>query len=262
MRIKQKYRGSKTTAMNRLINRLFFSVLIISSLGACKELEPILDKVKPLIEQQTQGSDQFSSGQIGEAIKQALAQGVGDSVDLLSRVNGFSLSDVYRIPLPQQLDKAADVLRKFGQGRQVDEFEQRLNLAAEQSVEKAVPVFTSAITAMTLDDAISIMKGTDNAATAYFKDKTDAILRSKFRPIIKAATDKTGLTSSYKSLTSKISTLAPAYSTQLVDIDDYVLNHAMDALFDRIAIEEKLIREQPAKRSTDLMKSVYGYFAR
>ena len=248
--------------MKPLMQRFFFALAIIAGLAACKELEPILDKVKPIIEQQTQSTDQFSSGQIGEAIKQALAQGVGDSVDLLSRVNGFSLSEVYRIPIPQQLEKAADVLRKFGQGRQVDEFEDRLNLAAEQSVEKAIPVFTSAITEMTLVDAIGLMKGADNAATLYFKDKTEATLRSKFRPIIKSATDKTGLTSSYKSLTGKISSIAPAYSAQLVDIDDYVLNHALDALFDRIAIEEKLIRDEPAKRSTELMKAVYGHFSR
>ena len=115
---------------------------------------------------------------------------------------------------------------------------------------------------MTVDDALNIMQGSDNAATMYFKGKTEATLRDKFLPIIKAATDQTGLTSSYKSLNQKISSVAPFYSNKLVDIDDYVLGNAMNALFDRISIEEKMIRDNPAKRSTELMKSVFGHFAK
>lgn len=242
---------------------LLLVVIIATSVSACKELDPVLDQVKPLLGQQGGSTSKgITTANMIEAIKQALAQGVGDSVNLLGSAKGFSLSDVYHIPLPQQLEKSADILRKFGQGKYVDEFESRLNLAAEQSVSKAIPVFTSAIKKMSVDDALNIMKGNDNAATLYFKDKTELTLRNKFLPIIQSATDQTGLTSSYKSLNKKISSVAPFYSNKLVDIDDYVLGKAMSALFDRIAIEEKMIRDDPAKRGTELMKSVYGYFAK
>ncbi len=246
--------------------QLLILVLLLSSVSGCKDLQPVLDKVKPLLEQHSGSSSNPSSAisiaNMIDAIKQALAQGVGDSVNLLSSAQGFTLSDVYHIPLPQQLNKSADLLRKLGQGKYVDEFESRLNSAAEHAVAKAVPVFTSAIREMTVDDALNIMKGKDNAATLYFRSKTETVLRGKFLPIIKSATDQTGLTSSYKSLNKKVSSVAPFYSSKLVDIDEYVLGNAMDALFDRVAIEEKMIRENPAKRGTDLMKSVYGHFAK
>ena len=35
---------------------------------------------------------------------------------------------------------------------------------------------------MTVSDAINIMKGEDNAATSYFRGKTESSLRDKFRP--------------------------------------------------------------------------------
>ena len=248
-------------------SKLLLLAVLISTVSACKELQPVLDKVKPMLEQHAGSS---STGQTSgitannmiDAIKQALSQGDSDSVNLLSSAKGFSLSDVYHIPLPEQLNKPAKLLRKLGQGKKVDEFETRLNLAAEQSVAKAIPVFTSAIKQMSVDDAMNIMKGNDDAATMYFKGKTEDILRSKFLPIIKSATDQTGLTNSYKSLSQSISRYAPSYGSKLVDIDEYVLGNAMNALFDRIAIEEKLIRDDSAKRGTDLMKSVYGYFSK
>lgn len=238
-------------------------VLISLLLSGCKELQPVVDKVKPYLEESTSSSgSNISTQNMIDAIKQALSQGASDSVNLLGSARGFSLSDVYRIPLPSTLNKPAELLQKLGQGKKVDEFENRLNLAAEQSVQKAMPVFTTAIKQMSVEDAVKILQGPDNAATVYFKDKTDAKLRDQFLPIIHNATSQTGLTRSYKSLTETISSVAPMYSSRLVDIDDYVLNHAMDALFDRIAIEEKAIREDPAKRGTDLMKTVYGYFAK
>lgn len=249
--------------MTRSLTRFLPVAVALALLSGCKELEPMLDKVKPLLEQRSsEGSTGITTASVIDAIKQALAQGVGDSVNLLGSNRGFSLSDVYRISIPESLNKPADLLRKLGQGRQVDEFEDRLNLAAEQSVGKAIPVFTSAIKQMSVDDALNIMQGSDNAATVYFKSKTESSLRDQFMPIIRSATDQTGLTSSYKSLASNISKVAPSYGSQMVDIDEYVLGNAMDALFDRIAIEEKMIREQPAKRSTELMKSVYGHFSR
>jgi hypothetical protein len=247
-----------------LLKSLLIIVLISLSLVACKELQPVVDKVKPYMDKASAStnSDSLSVENMIEAIKQALSQGARDSINLLGSARGFSLSDVYHIPLPDALEKPADLLRKFGQGDRVDEFENRLNQAAEQSVKRAMPVFTTAIKQMSVEDAVNILKGPDNAATLYFRNKTEAELRDQFMPIIRTATSQTGLTRSYKSLKASISTMAPMYSSRLVDIDEYVSDHAMDALFDRIAIEEKLIRENPAKRGTDLMRRVYGYFAK
>lgn len=248
--------------MNNNIHRILLACMVLVLLPACKDLAPILEKVKPMLEHKKGQSSSISTQQMIDAIKQALTQGVGDSVNLLGSAKGFSLSDVYHIPIPESLNKPSKILRQLGQGKYVTEFEERLNLAAEQSVTKAIPVFSSAIKGMSVSDALTIMKGSDNAATMYFKDKTSAKLREQFLPIIQTATGKTGLTSSYKKVSDKISTYAPAYRSKLVDIDDYVLNKAMSALFDRVAIEEKLIREQPAKRTTELMKSVFGHFAK
>jgi hypothetical protein len=251
--------------MSTLLKRISLLVLVALSLSACKELDPMMEKVKPVLDKY-QGSNStdkgITSNDMVGAIKQALSQGVTDSVSLLGSAKGFSLSDVYHIPIPQELQKPADILRKFGQGKKVDEFESRLNLAAEESVKQAIPVFTSAIKKMSVKDALGIMKGKDDAATQYFKDKTSDTLRERFMPVIQKATGQTGLTSSYKSLVSKVSSFVPNFNEKAVDIDEYVLDNSMNALFDRIAIEEQQIRKDPAKRTTDLMKSVYGYFAK
>ncbi len=236
-----------------------------------RQVEPVLRETTDKVREQTRkitgviggGSSGpgFSPQEMAAAIKQALDQGVNDSIYLLGYLEGFNLSNRYRIPLPPQLDKPAQLLRKLGQGDQVDQFEERMNQAAKLAVKQAAPVFTRAIQQMTVRDALDILQGPQDAATRYFRRVTEADLRQRFQPIIENATNQTGLTRSYKSLTRSVSRLAPQLSGYTADLDGYVLDHALDALFDRIAVEERLIREQPAKRSTDLMKKVFGYFS-
>lgn len=238
-----------------------------------EKAQPVLEKVKPIIKKVTEtvtgkSSDEteaqpfrITTEEMVKAIKQALAQGVNDSIYLLGALEGFNLSKLYHIPIPEKLEKPANLLRKLGQEKKVDEFELRLNRSAQQAVKQASGIFTQAIQQMSVKDALDIMQGADNAATVYFRDRTEQALRQKFIPIISKATDQTGLTSTYKSLDKAIKKVYPA-NTYTMDIDEYVLDHAMDALFDRIAVEEKLIREQPLKRTTELMKKVYGYFSK
>lgn len=274
--------SNKLMSNKHISNKLKFNLaiipLIVLSLTGCEELEPVLDQIKQSqissdsssSESSSASSSSKSSGsnalsnittpQMVDAIKQALGKGVGDSIELLGKLNGFDAGQLYHIKLPEQLDKPASLLRKFGQGKKVDEVETRMNLAAKQAVSQAAPVFTEAIKDMSVQDAAGIMQGEDDAATAYFRRKTEDSLRSRFQPIISTATDETGLTSSLKSLNKSIKKISPSLNRYTVDIDKYVLDHSLNALFDRIAVEEKLIREQPLERTTDLLKTVYGYF--
>jgi hypothetical protein len=244
-------------------------LLTMLILNACKQLEPVVEKAKPVLDEikkavnsksnDSSGGMQITTQQMAQAIKQALAQGVNDSIYLLGALEGFNLSDLYHIPIPEKLTKPAELLRKLGQGKKVDEFELRLNRSAQQAVKQSTDIFTSAIQGMTVTDALNIMQGADNAATTYFRQRTEASLRERFMPIISKATDQTGLTSTYKSLDQSLNKIYPA-NTYTIDIDSYVMDHAMGALFDSIAVEEKLIREQPLKRTTELMKTVFGHF--
>lgn len=43
-----------------------------------------------------------------------------------------------------------------------------------------------------------------------------------------------------------------------LDVDRYITEKTMDALFVKLAEEEKLIRKDPVARSTDLLKKVFG----
>src|SRR6185369_7243833 len=98
-------------------------------------------------------------------------------------------------------------------------------------------------------EANPMLTGTNNAASQYDPNATETNLFEKFLPIVKKATDQTGVTSAYKQLVEKVSAANTFGSfgrsltgTESMDVDAYVTNKAMDGLFKMVAEEERRIR--------------------
>src|SRR5262245_620742 len=89
-----------------------------------------------------------------QGVKEALAQGVTRAVLNLHKTDGFFRSDLYKVLLPPDAQKAESVLRKIGLAGQVDKAILAINRGAEDAVGEAGPIFTSAIKEMTLTDAL------------------------------------------------------------------------------------------------------------
>lgn len=207
-------------------------------------------------------TDMLSNDEMVSGLKEALQKGTQFAVDKLGQDGGFLNNAKVRIPMPESLSWVEKTLRTLHQDKLADEFVESMNHAAEQAVPEAAAIFGDAIGAMTLDDARNILSGPDDAATQYFRTHTEAALTEKMRPIVRQATEKAGVTASYKSMMSRAGALTSLLSSDTTDLDGYVTGKTLDGLFLMVAEEEKRIRENPLARSTDLLKKVFGSITR
>ncbi len=216
------------------------------------------------IKQNIKGESDKSSGSslseetIVSALKQALTQGVEQSVKQLGKDNGFLGDASVKILMPRTLSKVEKGLRKVGQDEVADDFIGAMNHAAEQAMPKTTDILIKAVKDMTLKDAVKILKGEPDAATQYFKRTSSSHLSSAIKPIVQTATNSVGVTDSYKKMINKAGFLAKYVDKDSLDIDQYITDKAVDGLFTKIAVEEKRIREDPVARTTDLLKDVFG----
>lgn len=204
------------------------------------------------------GVEALSVGEISSGLKEALDMGVDVAISLLGQTNGFMGNDKVRIELPEYADMAAQGLRAMGQGQYVDDFELTMNRAAEQAVTEVKDIFVEAISAMTIADAQQILQGPDDAATEYFRRVSGDSLRTRIKPVVAEATDRTGVTMAYKNMLSRADMFGGFVDPGSLDLDNYVTEKTLDGLFYMIAQEEKKIRENPLARSTDLLQKVFG----
>ena len=244
---------------NQQVSRflLFLMTLALVSLGSADLSAGFLDKLKEKLGSSDQEEQTLDNEEVGAGLKEALRVGTETVVENLGQPGGFDLDPAIHIPLPGQLEKAKKMLGKVGMDSLLTDLEAELNEAAEIATPKAQALFMQAINEMTLDDVMGIYKGPDDAATQYFKSKMSVPLALEMKPLVDESLADVGAVSTYDSAMKSYNDI-PFVPQVNVDLGDYVVEKGMDGIFYYLAREEAAIRKDPVKRTTDLLKSVFG----
>jgi len=209
----------------------------------------------------------LTTSEIDGGLREALNMGVKQAIGELGVENGFFGNKLVKIPMPEKLQMVEKALRSAGMGKYADDFVLAMNRAAEKAVPETATIFADG--------------GPDDAATDYFRDKSGAALNAAILPIVKEYTQQTEVTKYYKAMMdtydtygaplvessgvakymdalggSSSSSTEPAFDPH--DIDGYITAKGVNGLFTVIGEEEKKIRTEPAARTTDLLKKVFG----
>jgi len=199
----------------------------------------------------------LSDKDAGGGLKEALSQGASKAVALLGQQDGFLKNPKVKIPMPDGLRQAEKLMRTFGMKKQADELITSMNRAAEAAVPEAKELLVGAVKDMSVEDAKKILTGGETSGTEYFKGKTSAQLKERFKPIVQKAMDKVGLAKTYEKFASKGAQYG-VISKEDADLDNYVTQKTLDGLFTMVAEEEKAIRKNPVGAAGDLAKKVFG----
>lgn len=226
----------------------------------------------------------LTNSQAESGLREALRIGTQRTVSQLGRQDGYLRDPAVKIPLPGYLAGARDLLGKAGMAGLLDDLETRLNRAAEAAAPKAADIFGRAIAGMSVNDARGIVAGPQDAATQYFKRTTTQPLTQAFRPVVEQSLSQAGATQAFQKVSQNLGSqsggsqsggsqsggglggalgglaglsgggAAPANFS----LTDYAVEKALAGLFHYIGREEAAIRTNPAARSTDLLKQVFG----
>jgi hypothetical protein len=162
----------------------------------------------------------------------------------------------------------------------VDELILAVNRSAESAANEAGPIFSDAITQMSIKDAWTILNGTNpvtdsttksaafdsTAATAYFRSMTYNSLSLLYSEKINAVLDKQapGMNISANSLWNDIITpwnsTAPflGFKTVNANLGEHCTEKALDGLFLKVGQEERKIRRDPWNYALDILERVFG----
>jgi hypothetical protein len=225
-------------------------MLMLLSVNATAQLN--LNKLKKAISGESLSTEEIASG-----LKEALENGTSKGADLVSQLDGYYKNPEIKIPFPPEVKQVEARLRQIGLGGEVDKFVESLNRAAEDAAKESKPIFIAAIKQMTIQDAWSILKGNDDAATQYLNRTTSPLLKDKFMPVVRQSLSKVNATRYYTDLVTKYNKI-PLVQKVNPNLDEYATEKAIQGLFVMIAKEEKNIRKNPLARTSDLLKKVFS----
>ena len=243
-----------------------------------------------------------STTDVVEGLKTALKIGTDSSTTELSQEDGYYANPLMRIPLPKQVDtlrQAMEFMRQISPAAasiidsKLENLELAINRSAEDAAADAKPIFTDAITNLSISDGWQILNGEvpndltkaegfdSLAATKYLKNQTYGDLLAAFSPKMNTALDKpfvgnesaadmwNAVTANYNGFVSQYGTAARLAAT-LAGRDDLLFNEvnpnlgelvtgkALDGLFIKVGEQERAIRRNPFQWASDIIRKVFG----
>ncbi len=248
--------------MKKLTTKWMILVLAVSLTG-CVELQQIMGTMM--------AGQPLTTTEIIAGLKQALTIGADSSLKRISKTDGYYRDELIKILLPPEAKTITDNLARIPGGEKlVEDVVLRINRAAEDAAREALPIFASAVTGMTIQDGLAILKGHPTAATDYLRNNTYDQLFALYQPKIKNSIDKKligniSTAESWNKLTTEWNKIANSLVGQMagfkpvnVQLDSYLTGKALDGLFLKVGEEEKKIRTDPVARVTELLKRVFG----
>jgi hypothetical protein len=267
------------------------------------------------------GGSGLSLGDADGGLRQALGNAALASALRLGRLDGYWADGKVQIPLPSPLSSIQARLKPLRLSSSLDNFQLRLNRAAETAAPRAGTIFTDTIKSLTIADAIQIVRGGDTAGTDMLKERAGAQLTALMTPPMSQAVDSSGAGAALDRINARYGaeigrlgglsglagygTPAPATTPPATNaapatapasgplifgaggtpaatppatattpataatatgqsnslknqMIGFAVTKALDGLFFYVGEEEKAIRRDPAKRTTDLLRRVFG----
>ncbi len=234
-----------------VIHFIAFSIM----LSSCSSTQQILND---LLGAPTASKDPTNQ-EIGLGLKDALEKGAVMGANQVGKVDGYFKNAAIKILFPPEAKKVETKLRQLGVGQLCDRVILSINQAAEAAAPEAKLIFVNAIKQLTIADAVNILFGNDDAATRFLERTTTASLEQKFNPIINRSLNQVNATKYWSDVMSRYNKI-PFVQPVNADLRKFVTGKAIDGLFLMIEKEEKKIRENPAERTTAILKQIFGYY--
>ena len=248
------------------MKKIIIAAVSCFMLMSCTELLQVANQIST-----TNALAPVTNAENVSGLKSSLNIGIEQAVGNLGVENGFFKDAALKLVLPKEAQPIIDNVKLIPGGQAlVDKAVLSLNRSAEDAVNEATPIFKSAISNMSITDAVGILFGKENAATEYLRKSTYSQLKAAFAPKVKLSLDKplvanvstaktwNTLTSTYNQVAGTTVGSIAGLKTVHVDLENYVTEKALDALFVKVAAEEKSIRTNPAARVSTLLKKVFG----
>jgi hypothetical protein len=279
----------------RRMKEIILATTILTSSVALQafSFDDVKDKVKSSIEDfkkfrnpsdmsakdmvETMSMGVLSTDLITKAFKQALKIGVNKAVDTLGKKGGFMDNPAVRIPLPPPFSQMESMIRAAGGGDMMDEFILSMNRAAARAAPQTAGIFVTSIDDMTFNEAADILMMDGSPATDYFKKHTREELKDLITPIIIKEMKTNKVYKYYDAVKEIADPMVKSFAKMTnfmgmakklgvkkyipqdaVNIEEYVTDHTIDAIYFMIAQSEKMIRTNPAHQTTKELRKVFG----
>lgn len=199
----------------------------------------------------------LSGAQISDGLRDLLNVALDRVVPQLGQTDAYFADKEIHIPLPEALRRTRPALNLLGGAPALNDLEFRFNRAAEVAVPRTRAAFDTAIANLAFDDPEGVFRSGAKGATRYFQQRMSKPLAQDLRPVVQQSLTDVGAMQSFDDLMNRYTgiTLPQQFQGEIIE---YVLEKALDGLFDYLGRQEGIIRGDANARTTDKLRCLFS----
>lgn len=217
---------------------------------------PVLTSAPEAAQTPAVTSTAVTSTEASSGLKLALGKAAETVVGQLGRPGGFANDPKVRIGLPGALGRLGGLASMLDRTGVTNGLSGKLNAAGEGAVGRALPLLKTAITRMTLTDALGIVSGGETSATDYFRRTMGPSLQTEMTPVVARSLSGVKAFRALDTFTAKNQLVASQFGAK--DLTGYVTQKASDGVFLYLGEQERKIRANPLGTGSALISKIFG----
>ena len=203
-------------------------------------------------------SQMFTDAELTSASRTCLNVAKDTAVAHLCDTGLMNESATYRISIPSNSTfyTLRDLLIEQGQEQLFTDLENQMNFACELIGNDVTSTFSSTITNLTFEDPSALVYGENNALTTYLQLKYEAAFQNSLLSVLASKMQSTGATATWNQIQTIY--MNAGYDPLSYDLNSYVLQNFLTAIFAEMEKEEALIRSDANHRVQQNLQNVFG----
>ena len=190
--------------------------------------------------------------QIDAGLREALVVASDRVVQQVLADSGYITDGEARLSADLRMVQKTSV--KHGHEASFEILKQQVNDAIVAAAPVTGKLFNAAVRRVELSEPRGLLASHETAATDFLRRKVSANLQRQLQPFVMDFMKRSGAVATSARLTSEIQ-----FGSLLQTITEtYIIEQSIDGFFDRLEVQEAIIRQDPAARPTKLLRKVFG----
>ncbi len=224
------------------MKNMIFGLMLMLSIGSCSVLQEI--------------ALQPSTYETISAVKEVMNSSAFRAIAALQKMGDGGVEAF----LPKEIQPVLNTMKTLGLGKEIDKVSGQIGSVAKIVGSEGSGIMADAIKEVDLGDAVSIVVGGEDAATAVLKQAMYATVKKRYSTRIDAELDKSGPEA--KQYWPMAVGAYNMFSDNKIEgtLSDFIAERSVDAAFLAMGKEEGKIRKDPASLGKDVVTKVWDYY--
>ncbi|MDD2558514.1 MAG: DUF4197 family protein [Desulfuromonadaceae bacterium] len=201
----------------------------------------------------------MDEGTVAAGLKEALCLAIDQSLRKCGNEGGFSSNAKLSIVFPLGISSIASGSCNVQVWDNLKLLEKQMNTVAEMASSAAAPTFYAAVQQLDFPFGIEVLRGDNNAATTYVRDRAYAVIKLEISSLVRRKMVEAGLYQDFCNFVQVFKLESKSNHISYNDVHAHITERTMEGLFATLEYYENIMSVAPEELPTATLRRLFAH---